>query len=483
MLPAVTVTRREWLGTLGLASASSLLWAMGCGGAPARVARPVEGDQVASWLRDAAERLAGVFPSVQVLAVSRSRATAAIDVLGAAVARERRDGVVLVARDVAGHTRERVTSALTPAGIEAAVRALVGTSTRRRALTAPPTTALPPPSLVIDDLALSDRAAALAGHDRAMSSRIVYAASLLDLDDEIVWSIGTDHDRVARSQRVVKRVIRAAWNGTRPVVTEYARGWVGAVDAVALDHATVERTTLDALELMTPGTFEDTERTVLLAPEVAAMLLEATARALLTVTAASRPELVTRVVAGTPIGSPLVTLVDDPRARGAYGGMQFDDAGTLAGALPLIQSGTIAALLSDRPGGGRSRRPGHVGLSEAAPSHLRMLAGTSDPDTMLVDGMRLEGPQGVTVSVGSQRVVLGAARARELRGGQRTGRVYADVELVGELPDLLAAIAAVGTTTTTVPFRDEVDGEPRWRSVEAPAILVKGFVRARRSRA
>ena len=79
--------------------------------------------------------------------------------------------------------------------------------------------------------------------------------------------------------------------------------------------------------------------------------------------------------------------------------------------------------------------------------------------------------------------MIGAARARELKGGVLTGRVYADVELVGELRALLGNITGVAKDTVALPARDEQDGEPRWRSIEAPHLRTRGFVRARRRRA
>ncbi|MDQ3370763.1 MAG: hypothetical protein M3680_35545, partial [Myxococcota bacterium] len=121
----MTVNRRELLASLGVASASTLLWALGCGGSQQQVRRaPMSSEDVRGWLRDAVARLAAVYPTVHVLAVSRRRSSAAIDVLGTGVSRARRDGLVISVRDKAGTWREQVTSELTAAGVLAAVRAL-----------------------------------------------------------------------------------------------------------------------------------------------------------------------------------------------------------------------------------------------------------------------------------------------------------------------------------------------------------------------
>jgi predicted Zn-dependent protease len=494
----VSPNRRELLGALGTASASTLLWALGCSGPARRPSAPARPrGEVRTWLRDAVARLAAVFPHVHVLAVSRQRTSAAVDVLGTGVARARRDGAVLAVRDPQGRWREQATSELTQAGIDAAVRALAGAASRRASLSlgAPP----PPPAepAALDDRALSARCEQITQLDGKLNSRIVYAAALVDVDDARVWSISPSHDREQRLVRVRKQALRAAWNGTRPVTTLAERGWLGGVDDQELSREEVERATEDALRLMTPGAFEDGDRVVLLDPAVAASLVDAAARALWTSAAARRPEVRRRAApggAGGP-GGPgalpaFLTITDDPTAPGAYGGFQFDDEGVPAAPVILVDSGRPAGVLADRAGaaaaggaGGRGLRPGHVGPVEPAPSHLQLAAGPFDHAELRDEGLILEGALGATVDPGTGRVVVGSARARALKGGEPTGRVYADVELTGELSTLLGAVSGLGKDVLAVPYRDERSGEPCWRSVLAPHVRTRGLVRARRRRA
>ncbi len=481
----MTPHRRELLAALGVGSASALLWALGCGGGPRRPSTPerVSGE-VRTWLRDAVAQLAAAFPVVHVLAVSRTRTTAAVDALGTGVGRDRRDGVVLAVRDRDGRWREQATSSLTQAGIRTAVHALTGGSRRRAALALGGPPPLPREPTALDDHALGARCERISAVDAKLNSRIVYAAALIDVDDAHVWSISTAHDREQRLVRVRKQALRAAWNGTRPVVTEAERGWIGGVDDHELGRGAVEQATEDALRLMTPGTFEDGERVVVLDPSVAASLVDAGVRALLTSAAARRPEVRRRrqLAAALPA---LLTLTDDPTAKGAYGGFQFDDEGVPAAPIVLVDAGRIAGVLADRASGpgGRGRRPGHVGPVEPAPSHLRLAPGPYDHTVLREDGLILEGALGATVDPSTDRVVVGAARARELKGGEPTGRVYADVELGGELGALLANVTGVANRLVALPYRDEVDGEPRWRSIEVPHLRTRGFVRSRRRRA
>jgi predicted Zn-dependent protease len=476
----VTFHRREVLGALGVASASTLLWALGCGSqVPSPRLAPQVSGEVRTWLQDAVARLAATYPAVHALAVSRRRTTVALDVLGSGVARLRSDGVILTVRGRNGAVREHVTSELTEAGIAAAVQAL-GAPRQRTAVDfgrAPPIPAEPPH---ITDLDLRHRVEQLLARDASLSSRIVYAAALIDLDDAIVWSVAPGRDLEQRLVRIRQAATRAAWNGTRPVVRELEHAWTGGLDDQPITAADLTATSRAALELMTPGAFDDGERTVVLDPSVVAVVLDAAVRGRLTATPSHHPE----AARGALLASPLVTLVDDPTTPGAYGGFAFDDEGALAAPITLLEAGRVASQLADRAaGGGRGRRPGHLASVEPASSHLHLVPGTLDTEQLYSDGVLLEGGLGATYDPGTDRLRVACARARELRAGKTTGRVYADLELVGSLTAILSAVDAIARDPASFALRDPAEHEPRWRSIAAPAIRTRGLVRARRSRA
>ncbi len=467
------------LASLGVASAQAVLLA--CGG-PARHVRrrPTELDpELRTWLHDAVAKLQGAgLASPHVLAVSRQRTTTAVDVLGAGVARARCDGLVITTRDAAGMTREQVTNDLSRDGIAAAVEVLAGKGARAASIGfgRPPAgfaPVKPDPDLLSDEQILA-RVTALARRDRDLSSRIVYSAAVLDLDDARIWSVAPGRDQQQRLVRVRKSITRVAWNGTHPVLGEAARAWTGGIDDQDLDDDELVAAREGALALMTPRAFEDREYAFALEPAVVARVLDAAVAALLTTTATRRPEVAQRFATGAQLAAPALTLVDDPGAPHAYGGYRFDDAGTPAAPITLIDRGTVAARLD------RVRRPGHVGLAEPMPSHLRLAAGTTEAAALLADGFLLEGPLDITVDPASGHLALAVARAREHTGGKRTGRQYADIELVGDLAQVLGSITAVSRQTQVIGIRDEIDGQPRWRSIEAPWLVGKGPLRARR---
>ncbi len=486
-MTSTRLSRRELLAGLGIASASTLLWACGRGAGTARPRRGATNtsSEVRGWLREAVGRLATEYPSVHALAVMRRRTTAALDVLGSGVGHARRDGLVFTVRDREGVWREQVTSDLSRAGVLAAVRALVGRTAKLAGVPVGPSPLALPPRALLDDRDLRDGVEAITQLDRP-DSRIVYSAAMIDHDDATVWSITPAHDREQRLVRIRKRVLRAAWHGPRPVISEDERAWIGGLDDQELDAALVGATTLRALELMTPGSFGDQERAVILDPSVTASLIDAAVRTLFTSASARRPEVRARLTIGSVLASSLITLVDDPTVRGAYGGFVFDDEGELATAMTLIADGRVAAVLADRGaeraggGHGRGRRPGHIGPVEPSPSHLRLAPGTLAHTALQDDGFVLEGGGRTSVDPGTWRVVLGAGRAREIRRGQPTGRVFGDVELVGDLTALLGAVSGVSSDSKVIAARDERDGEPRWRSIDAPWIRTRGLVRTRR---
>jgi predicted Zn-dependent protease len=479
----VSFHRREVLRAFGVGSASTLLWALGCGERQPMIRRaPQVSGEVRTWLHDAVARLAAVYPAVHALAVSRHRTTAALDVLGAGLARERRDGVILTVRDRDGAWHEHASSELTAAGVDTAVTALGG-SRQRKALDfgRPPDVPAEPPRL--DDHELRQRVEILQ-RDATPSSQIVYAAAVLDLDDTIVWSVAPGRDLEQRLVRVRETATRAAWNGTRAIVGEAERAWSGWLDDQPLTADDLAAASTTALELMTPGGLDDGERTVVLAPSVVAVMLDATARGLLTSAALRHPEVARRAPLDARLASSLVTLIDDPTAAGAYGRFAFDDEGEPAAPVTLLDAGRVAARLTDHAGGGagRGRRPGHLAVVEPSPSHLELAPGTAPPRELYSDGLILEGGLTASLDPGTDRLRVACARARELKAGNTTGRVYADVELVGALTALLSGIDAIADAPAAFLPRD-ADRVPTWRSISAPALRTRGLVRARRSRA
>ncbi len=467
------------LQSLGVGTAQAILLA--CGGAPKRPVGPIALDpELTTWLRDAVSTLRGAgFASAHVLAVSRRRTTGAIDVLGAGVARSRADGVVLTVRDKAGALREQVTNDLSRAGVAAAVRELTGSSRVKSASVdfgptpRPPTVPSPDP-LEITDGAVLERVDALASRDPHLSSRVVYASALLDIDDAHVWSVAPGRMLEQRLVRVRRSVSRVAWHGSRPVVSEASRAWTGGIDAQDLTDEEIVAARENVLVLMTPRAFDEAERNFVLGPSVTASVIDAVVRAMLTRDAQRIAEVGAGFATGAALGTQVLSVIDDPTVSDAYGSYVFDDRGERGTPATLIDHGTIAGRIE------HERRPGHVGLGETLPSHVRVLPGNAERDAMLDEGVLLEEPTDTLVDPASGRLVIQIARAREWQAGRRTGRIFADIEIVGDTRTLLGSLGDASKQTRAIGIRDELDGQPRWHSVDAPWLRGRGVVRQRR---
>src|SRR6185436_17231162 len=123
------------------------------------------------------------------------------------------------------------------------------------------------------------------------------------------------------------------------------------------------------------------------------------------------------------------------------------------GAGPASASGSASAgstsTVASTALAGRGRRPGHLALVEPAPPHLILAPGPLDTPQLYTDGFILEGALRVSYSPDTDRLRLSCARARELKAGNETGRIYPDVDLVGSLSALLGAIDAIAREPTT----------------------------------
>jgi len=488
----VTWSRREVLGTLGLASAHGLWLAAGCGPHAAPLTpKPASAGEIRAWLHDAVERLTGAgMQDARALAVVRDRAVAGIDVLGAGVTRTHAAGAILTGLRRDGIRIERVTSELTADGIAAAARALAGDArptaiagSSHQQLTA---IARDPAELTNADLLAE--AAEIEALEPARSSRIVYAAAAVEVDDANVWAVASGFDRAQRLVRYRRSAVRVAWSGTRPVIGEVHRAWRGELVDQKLTADELASATHAALGLVTPTAFDGGVYPILLEPSVAAIIVDAAARGLLTAQASVRPEVKRRLAVGARVAAPLISVTDDPTVAGAYGGYGFDDEGELAAPLVLVDHGHVVGVLADRAAvasghaatAGRGRRRDHLGPVVAGPSHVRIATGVGDRATMLDDGFVLEGGVAASIDPSSDRLIVAVARGRERRAGRDTGRVFADLELVGSLSDLLSSITGVSQQHELIGRRDDGDAPLPWRSMDAPWLAGRGELRARR---
>jgi predicted Zn-dependent protease len=479
------LNRRLLLQATGAGAA--LAW-LGCGGGDRRPSAPVaprpEPERVRAQLRDAVAQLCSIYAHASALAVVHSHVAAAVDSTAQGSRRQTGATLVLSARDRAGRRVERVTRDLAEASIAAEVSMLLGGKPARAARVdfGAPVDAAGTRGPGRDGAAAIGELAARV--EAAGSSRLVYRGAYVESDDADVLVVAPGCDRRQRRQQSRSGVVLAAWRGAELVAGEASRAVAGSIDAALLDAPAIRAAATSALELVTPGAPPAGPGIVVLDPGVVAAIAEVAIADLMTAPAWLAGAAPARQ-RGERVGSPLVTIADDPRlSAAAYG---FDDEGVVAAPAALIEGGVVGAPLADAvsalrlgvPVTSHARRPGHGGPLAATPCHVAVSAGTTSVDAMIggVDGgLLLEGALAVRVDPESWEVVVRVARARRIAGGALTGHVHPDLELRATVPLLLASVTAVSDVVVTAGRRVVGDGGHLWRAATAPWWLARATV-------
>ncbi|RPJ28467.1 MAG: TldD/PmbA family protein [Chloroflexi bacterium] len=155
------------------------------------------------------------------------------------------------------------------------------------------------------------------------------------------------------------------------------------------------------------------------------------------------------------VGSPLVSIFDDPSQPGGFGSYFFDDEGRLAAPTQIVEEGVFRRGITDLysatalhiPRSANGRRQDYSRKAYARMSNTYFGAGTSSLDEMLAQvehgiyldkwSSGMEDPQGWGIQVTCHY-------GHEIKGGRITDRVFAPIGISGYVPDVLQSITAVG---------------------------------------
>ena len=172
---------------------------------------------------------------------------------------------------------------------------------------------------------------------------------------------------------------------------------------------------------------------------------------------------------GNQVASPLVTLVDDGTVAGEWGNYAVDDEGQAAARNVLIENGVLTDYMWDwlrsrkegRASSGNGRRQSYQHLPMVRMTNTYVLAGEENPDEIVA-----QTPQGVYVAkLGGGQVntatgdfVFGTTEAYLIEEGRITEPLR-DANLIGNGPEVLRRIDAVGTDFATTPGTCGKDGQ------------------------
>ena len=167
---------------------------------------------------------------------------------------------------------------------------------------------------------------------------------------------------------------------------------------------------------------------------------------------------------GNQVASPFVTLVDDGTVAGEWGNYAVDDEGQPAARNVLIQDGVLTDYMWDwlrarkegRVSSGNGRRQSYQHLPMVRMTNTYVLAGTEDPDEIVAQtphGVYVAKLGGGQVNTATGDFVFGTTEAYLIEEGRITEPLR-DANLIGNGPEVLRRIDAVGTDFPGIPRND-----------------------------
>ena len=164
---------------------------------------------------------------------------------------------------------------------------------------------------------------------------------------------------------------------------------------------------------------------------------------------------------GELVASPLVTLVDDGSMTGEWGYSSIDDEGHPVGRNVLIENGILTDYMWDmlrarkegRPSSGNGRRQSYQHLPMVRMTNTFVMEGAEDPDDIVAQtshGVYVAKLGGGQVNTATGDFVFGTTEAYLIENGKITAPLR-DVNMVGNGPEVLRSIDAVGSDFSMVP--------------------------------
>lgn len=287
-----------------------------------------------------------------------------------------------------------------------------------------------------------------ASAQRPGSSRIIYrSAHLQSVFSEQRLLSASQHVQL-RSQRTRGGVLMAAWAGDEVATAHDEVSGHGGPELFELSDQRLEQVAQDTLSHLHARSAPQDGDEVILSPPCAAMLAH-------------------HAIAACPVKldappSNIVRVFDDPQS--GYGRLAMDDEGKKPALHALVGSEGTAL-----PTNGRMRFD-EAGELRKAPTHLRIETEESSLPALVSRvkaGVLLEGPELCALDARGERFSLLSSRAREIRDGRFTGRLFARTLTTAHLAKFISTTIALGDRSETVSFEANGIGS----SAEAPYWL------------
>jgi TldD protein len=187
---------------------------------------------------------------------------------------------------------------------------------------------------------------------------------------------------------------------------------------------------------------------------------------------------------GDLVASPIVTLVDDGTVGPEWGCMSVDDEGRPAQRNVLIQDGILTDYMWDflrarkegRDSSGNGRRESFRHLPMVRMTNTFLLPGADDPEEIVAStprGVYVAQLGGGQVNTATGDFTFGTREAYLIENGEITEPIR-DANLIGNGPDVLAKIDAIGTDFDMTPGTCGKDGQSVPVGTGQPTLRITG---------
>jgi TldD protein len=228
----------------------------------------------------------------------------------------------------------------------------------------------------------------------------------------------------------------------------------GGLELAELSEAQIERSRSETVEMFGASAVPAGEYEVILAPEVSGLLAHESFGHGVEMDQFVKDRAKARQFLGKKVAADIVTLYDDPSVPGPRGSYPFDDEGMLAAPTKIIEAGMFRQPLTDLASAtqlGVARTPNGRSQGWNRKVYPRMsntffAAGSSTKDEVLAsleDGLYLEGFRNGIEDPQGWGIQFTASRAREVKGGRFTGRVFTPATVTGYVPEILSNITVM----------------------------------------
>ncbi len=190
---------------------------------------------------------------------------------------------------------------------------------------------------------------------------------------------------------------------------------------------------------------------------------------------------------GERVAAPGVTVIDDGTIEHRRGSLTVDDEGTPTSRTVLIEDGILTGYLHDRlnarlmgmkpTGNGRRESFAHSPMPRM--TNTLMEAGDKDPQEIIASvqsGLYAANFGGGQVDITSGKFVFSASEAYRIEGG-KLGRPVKGASLIGNGPDVLTRVAAIGNDMALDPGIGTCgkNGQGVPVGVGLPTLLIDGL--------